>query len=153
MDAANDPDGTIAAFVRAAGFEPETIVECVQFGDQPDVRDALAELVVSGSKRATTSQYRWYGEDGERLPVAGDLFVVLDAARRPRCVCRTSAVEIRPFAYVDAAFAWDEGEADRMLNSWRAIHEKYFADEAALGGFTFSGESLVVLHRFERAKA
>jgi len=55
----------------------------------------LAELVISGPKRATSSQRRWYGPGAERFPAVGDLFVVLDARRTPRCICRTTAVEIR----------------------------------------------------------
>ncbi len=83
------------------------------------------------------------------MPEAGDLFVVLDSRRAPRCLCRTTSVEIRRFDDVDAAFAWDEGEDDRSLASWRRIHERFFDHEARQNGFSFTGDSPVVLCRFE----
>lgn len=122
----------------------------MQFAHDPNVQDALAALVDAGIKGATTALQRWYTEGGERLPEAGELFVVIDSRRAPRCICRMTSVEIRRFADVDAAFAWDEGEDDRSLASWRAIHERFFAKEARDGGFSFDGASPVVLPRFER---
>lgn len=149
----DDPDGTIAAFVRAAGFEPDAIVECTQFAYDPRVQDELAALVVAGTKRATTSLDRWYTAGDERFPEAGDLFVVVDSQRAPKCVCRTTSVEVRRFDDVDAAFAWDEGEDDGSLASWRRIHERFFSEEARQNGFSFTGESSVVLCRFENVSA
>lgn len=124
-------------------------MECTQFGADAAIQDELAELVISGPKRATSSRRRWYGPGGERFPAVGDLFVVLDARRTPRYICRTTAVEIRAFRDVDAAFAWDEGEGDRTLRAWQMIHQNFFPAEARAGGFDFSEDSRIVLHRFE----
>ena len=48
-------------------------------------------------------------------------------------VVRTTQVDVVEFADVDAAFAWDEGEGDRSLSSWRDAHMRYFGRQAAAG--------------------
>jgi uncharacterized protein YhfF len=52
--------------------------------------------------------------------------VVLDGARKPRAVLETIELTQRRFHDVDAAFAYEEGEDDQTLASWRAAHETYF---------------------------
>jgi uncharacterized protein YhfF len=52
--------------------------------------------------------------------------VMLDGAGRPRAVIETVELTQRRFGEVDAAFAWDEGEDDRSLDSWRRAHAAYF---------------------------
>ena len=54
-----------------------------------------------------------------------------------------------PFRDVDAAFAFDEGEDDRTLASWQAIHRAFFAREGAAEGFEFTDDMDVVCERFE----
>lgn len=146
----DDRNGKIGAFVAGAGIDPAEIAAFVQFANEPAVQTELADLVVADVKRATTALYRWYEDGTERLPETGDLFVVLDGTRTPRCICRMLSVEIVAFAEVDDDFAFTEGEGDRTLASWRAIHTKFFEDEARESDFTFTPESLVVLQRFER---
>lgn len=121
----------------------------VEFGDTAELRTALAELVASGPKRATTSLLRWYTSGEEVMPAAGDYGVVVDGARIARCVIRTTRVDVVPFREVDAGFAFDEGENDRTLASWQAIHRAFFAREGAQAGFTFSEDMDVVCQRFE----
>src|SRR5206468_2949865 len=78
----------------------------------------LGLLVRDGPKRATASLRSAY-EDGEPIPRAGELSVILDGDGDPLCVIRTTHVEIRRFADVDEEFAWAEGEGDRSLAYWR----------------------------------
>ena len=93
---------------------------------KPDLMTQLGLLVRDGPKRATTATAASFAEDGEPLPSPGDHSVVLDGAGVPLCIIRTTSVEIRPFGEVDEAFAWDEGEDDRTLASWRRDHLWYF---------------------------
>ncbi len=125
------------------------IVDIYLFGNTPEVIDRLAELVVSGPKRATTSLLRWYGPGGERMPVAGDLFVIARSGCVPRAVARVTRVDVKPFRTVDSADAWDEGEGDRSLAYWRAAHYEYFTAEAAGTAFAFREDEDVVFCRFE----
>jgi uncharacterized protein YhfF len=109
----------------------------------------LAKLVVNGPKRATATLLRDF-ETGSQLvfPRPGDLWVLVDGMGHPLSVLETTQVDVRPFAGVDATFAWDEGEGDRSLAWWREAHIRYFGHQAATDGFAFNEDSMVVLERF-----
>ena len=62
---------------------------------------------------------------------------------------RTTWVGVVPFRDVDERFAWDEGENDRSLASWRDGHRSYFSRVCARLGQEFSEDMPVVLERFE----
>lgn len=152
MDSAGSSASTSARvreFVAAAGIGADVAVNVTTFGDSADLQNGLADLVVAGTKRATTALLRWYGDDGEPLPRVGDLCVVVDGGGAPRCIYRIVRVDIMPFAEVDAAFAADEGEGDGSLDYWRSAHRAFFEREAARYGFAFTEDLDVVLQRFE----
>lgn len=111
----------MAAEVSAA--IPERYRDCPRFafGDNPALADELAGLVLDGRKRATVTT----PDDPER-PELGSLSIVLDGAGRPCCVIETTELTERRFDQIDADFAFEEGEGDRSLASWRAGHERYF---------------------------
>jgi uncharacterized protein YhfF len=67
------------------------------------------------------------------FPRPGYLWILIDGAGGPVRVVRTTQVDVVEFADVDAAFAWDEGEGDRSLSSWRDAHMRYFGRQAAAG--------------------
>jgi uncharacterized protein YhfF len=66
----------------------------------------------------------------------------------PRIVIRSTEMRIGTFASVDAAFAFDEGEDDRSLASWRAEHHRYWERGCAARGRVWSEQDEVVLERF-----
>jgi uncharacterized protein YhfF len=103
-------------------------LESFSFGNTPEMADRLAELVVSGSKRATC----WSVADGQQTEI-GKKMVVLDGRQRPRAVIETIELVQRRFCDVDLQFALDEGEGDETLAQWRDGHRAYFERE---GGFT-----------------
>ncbi|KZU51492.1 hypothetical protein Nizo2802_2298 [Lactiplantibacillus plantarum] len=73
-----------------------------QFGSDPD---KLAQLVLTGTKTATTSAYDLYETD-EPLPKVGAYDVILDAHNQPVCVTRTDQVMITPYLDIDATHAY-----------------------------------------------
>jgi uncharacterized protein YhfF len=91
------------------------------FGDSPALADELATLAVAGIKTATC----WAAIEGLKTEV-GKRWVVLDGAGRSVAVIETTELTQRRFDEVDAAFAYDEGEDDRSLASWREAHRQYF---------------------------
>lgn len=127
---------------------PAAIAPAWSFGRHPDEADALLALVLAGVKTATSSAYPDYLEEREPLPRAGDLGVVLDGAERPAVLLRTTAVAVVPFREVSEAHAFDEGEGDRSLESWRDIHRKFWRDRTLDTG-RFDEDMLVVCERFE----
>src|SRR5215472_11089594 len=96
-------------------------LETFSFGDSPELADELAALVLSGRKVATC----WAASDGQSTEI-GKRMVMLDGRGRPRAVLETVELNLRRFDEVDAAFAHDEGEDDRSLESWRRAHRAYF---------------------------
>jgi uncharacterized protein YhfF len=97
-------------------------LETFSFGDNPELAEELAQLVLAGKKTATC----WAATAG-LLTTVGKRMVMLDGGGQPRAVIETVELSGRQFNHVDAAFAYDEGEGDRSLESWRRGHRNYFS--------------------------
>ena len=113
-------------------------LERFAFGDSPELADELAELVLAGNKRATC----WAAGEGPRTRV-GRQWVVLDGSGVPIAVIETIELTQRRFDEVDAAFAFEEGEGDRTLASWRRAHRNYFGRQG-----TFAPDMPLYSERF-----
>jgi uncharacterized protein YhfF len=96
-------------------------LDSFSFGDGPELAGELARLVLAGRKTATC----WSAADGP-MTVVGKRMAMLDGSGRPRAVIETVELTQCRYDEVDAAFAHDEGEADRTLESWRQAHRSYF---------------------------
>ncbi|WP_299701654.1 ASCH domain-containing protein [Caballeronia sp.] len=108
---------------------PDGDVRTGSFGDSEALSNALILLIAGGIKRATSSLLWSWKFEGDALPKAGDIEIVLDWHGRPALVRRTATVEIVPFARVSAEFAASEGEGDRSLSYWQTEHWRFFSDE------------------------
>ena len=117
------------------------------FGATPEQADELLGLVLDGTKTATASSLWDYEAEGEELPRAGALGIVLDGSGLPRALVETTAVEVRPFDEVDAEHARLEGEGDRSLAHWREVHRRFFTEHHSHDR-GFSTTMPVVLERF-----
>lgn len=118
------------------------------FGADPATADALLALVLAGTKTATASALWDYEAAGEEPPAAGTLSIVTDGAGHPRALIQTTSVRVVPFGEVDEAHAYAEGEGDRSLAHWRAVHQRYFTDHAE-NDRGFEPDMPVVLEAFE----
>jgi uncharacterized protein YhfF len=103
-------------------------LEAHMFGDGPELADELLHLILEGRKTATC----WSAAEGLKGAQVGKKWAVMNGAGVVRCVLETVELTQRRFCDVDAAFAFDEGEDDRTLASWRQAHEAYFTRN---GGF------------------
>jgi uncharacterized protein YhfF len=113
-------------------------LEQFSFGDSPELADELAELVLTGKKRAPC----WAASEGPKTHV-GQQWVVRDGSGDPIAVIETVELTQRRFDQVDAAFAFDEGEGDRTLAFWRRAHRSYFGRQG-----TFAPDMLLFCERF-----
>jgi len=105
------------------------------FGSDAALADELAALVLAGKKRATTSLAIEFTALGERLPVVGDLSIILRGDGSPVALIERTHVTTVPFEAVDADYAAIEGEGDGSLTYWRNAHREYFNRVCArLGG-------------------
>lgn len=140
------------AYLESLGEDETTTTKtCTawHFCDNAADADELAELVLSGQKRATASSLWVYEHEGQPVPQAGDHSVILDWSGEARCIIRTTRIDLLPFEDVPAEFAWTEGEGDRSLAYWRAGHERFFTRELAGIGRTFDVRMPIVCERFE----
>jgi uncharacterized protein YhfF len=142
-----------AKLVGIPGYFGPTPVESVPppswaFGATPEHADGLLELVLAGTKTATSSALWDFDAENEPVPERGTLSIILDGEGRPRALIATTDVRTVPFDEVDAEHAWLEGEGDRSLEHWRDVHERFFTQHAS-HDHGFTRDMPVVLERFE----
>ncbi|MGE5201138.1 MAG: ASCH domain-containing protein, partial [Acidobacteriota bacterium] len=123
----------------------------ISFGDSPALADELAELVLSGRKRATASLPIEFTSQGERLPAVGDVSIVTRADNSPVAIIELVEVRLVAFQAVDAAFAAVEGEGDGSLSWWRAAHRRYFSRVCKRLGGQFEDATPVLCQVFRVA--
>lgn len=137
-------------FARTRVVDPTPrFLEVFHFDDNESSANALAQLVVAGSKRATAALLWVHEAEGKRIPASGDLSIVTDFSGADVCIIETTRVDIVPFLDVSAEFAAIEGEGDRSLEYWRRVHEDYFGRECQRIGRTPEPDMPVVCERFE----
>ena len=147
-----DPDEIQSFWARSqpvlGAVQPGPVPSAWCFGDTVELANELIELVVSGTKRATVGAIAEYEADGDPLPTAGDLSIVMDGSTRPRALLETTEVRVGPLSSVDEQFAWDEGEGDRTRQWWLDAHAWYFTRAFARLGIEFHPDITVVFERF-----
>ena len=136
-------------FCRARSISPDRRCDVFAFGDTPALANELLDLVLAGPKRATAALALDFERSGDPLPEPGAHSVVLDGRGEPGCIIMTTGVEVKRFDQVDARFAWDEGEGDRTLETWRENHRCCFTRQCATWGIAFDERMAVVFERFE----
>lgn len=117
-------------------------------GATPTEANELAQLVLKGTKTATSSAYDLY-EPSDEMPFVGEYDVIVDAMGDPVCVTMTDSVRVVPYSEVDADHARREGEGDRSLDYWQQVHSKFFTTEFAQAGRQFDpAKAQLVLETF-----
>ena len=145
-----------ACSVKVPGFSASAL------GHTRALADTLAELVLSGVKRAQATLLRDFDADGpamgagagegagSSLPQPGDHLVVLDGEGRPRAIVRSTHVEKRLFNQIDEAFAFESGEGDLSLRWWLTAYRQDYAERAEAEGFAVDERLELLLEYFER---
>jgi uncharacterized protein YhfF len=110
---------------------PEGCYDAFHFGVEKEEASEIALLVLQGIKTATGSVQWVYEFEGKAPPRPGDHGIVLDSGDRPVCIIETTEVRLLPFDEVDERFAWDGGEWDRTLASWRENYWAFIVSECA----------------------
>ncbi len=108
-----------------------------------------AQLVLSGTKCATTPSLWFFESSGEALPRIGDLNIVTDWRGQAVCIIRTTQVQILPFNEISAAQAAIEGEGDGSLEWWCQAHWDYYHQELQGSGYQPQPDMPVVFQQFE----
>jgi uncharacterized protein YhfF len=138
------------AFKRSWAIDPTPhFVEAFHFDDNAPSANALAEIVLSGQKRATASLLWAYELESKPLPMPCNLSIVTNFQGEPLCVIETQRVDVVPFNEVSEEFAAAEGEGDRSLAYWRHTHEAFFSRECKRIGRQPAQDMPVVCERFK----
>jgi uncharacterized protein YhfF len=128
--------------------QPSRYVDSFSFGFTPADAREIAQLVLNGIKTATGSVLWSYDADKKPLPIVGDLWIVTAGTDAPVCIIKTTEVRIVPFDEVTADYAWDGGEEDRGLASWRHIYWDYIERECRRIGLEPKPKAPLVMERF-----
>jgi uncharacterized protein YhfF len=118
------------------------------FGNSAALADELAELVLAGRKRATTSLPVEFEAAGDPLPCTGAVGIILDGRRLPVAIVEFTSVTTVAFGAVDADYAAVEGEGDGSLRFWRKAHTEYFTDVCRRLGGRFDETTPVICQVF-----
>jgi uncharacterized protein YhfF len=118
------------------------------WGDGPEMADELGALIAQGSKTATCAAVWEWEAEGNPLPEAGLITIVLDGGGEPLCIIESLEISVRKYNEVDAEFAREEGEGDLSLQDWRELHKKFFARVLPKIGKEFSEDMPLVCERF-----
>src|SRR5262245_12919041 len=128
--------------------QPSRYVDCFAFGFTPADAREIAQLVLNGTKTATGSVLWSYDADKKPLPIVGALWIVMAGSDAPVCIIKTTEVRIIPCDEVPADYAWDGGEGDRCLESWREIYWEYIDRECQRIGLEPNARAPLVMERF-----
>jgi uncharacterized protein YhfF len=118
------------------------------FGDTDEDAEICATLVKAGIKTATSALLWEYEAGNEKLPALGDLSIVTGRGDIPQCVIEITETVIKAFNQVDEQFAFDYGEWDRSLASWRKGNWAYFSNVCNALGLTPHESMPLICQRF-----
>ncbi len=130
-------------FIGEKGLDEDTdYVQIFRVGSNEGESNRLLKLILRGKKRATTCLY-----DDDILPEKGDYSIITDWDGVPRCVVRTTRVQIIPFNDITLEQALKEGE-DKTLDAWRETHRAVYSRNAEQLGYEFSEDTKIVYEEF-----
>jgi uncharacterized protein YhfF len=109
----------------------------------------IADLVLNGTKTATGSVLWSYEFDKESIPRCGEYWIVLDGESIPVCIIQTTDVSIVPFDEVPECYAYEGGEEDRTMKTWRTIYWKFILSECSRIGREPNKKAPLVMERFK----
>jgi uncharacterized protein YhfF len=128
--------------------KPPRYIESFFFGTKPEDTKEISALVLAGTKTATGAVLWAYEADGKPLPQVGDYWIVTNGGDDPVCIIQTMEVRVLPFNEVGEEYAYDGGEGDRSLLSWRTIYWDYIVSECVRIGREPSEKAPLVMERF-----
>ncbi|HQR10253.1 MAG TPA: ASCH domain-containing protein [Casimicrobiaceae bacterium] len=141
---------SVLARLASSGVSiPSGRVRLDGYGDSSALSEELLALIRAGAKRAGTSLLWACEADGQPIPHAGDIEVVLDHRGEPAIITRITAVSIVPFNEVTGSYAAIEGEGDGSLEYWRRAHWNFFSRECRRIGREPAETMPVVCNTFE----
>ncbi|QLG45139.1 ASCH domain-containing protein [Costertonia aggregata] len=122
----------------------------IHFCDNEKDADECAALVKAGIKKATSPSLLGLQYRNEPLPKIGEFMVVTNWEGKAQCIVRTTAVSLKPFFAIEAAYAQIEGEGDKSLPYWKKVHWDYYERELAPFDRVPRESMIIVCQEFEK---
>ncbi|PHQ62486.1 MAG: RNA-binding protein [Maribacter sp.] len=122
----------------------------IHFCDSKKDADQCAMLVKKNIKKTTSSSLLGLQYRKEKLPKIGDFMVITDWAGKAQCIVRTTAVRLKPYFSIDAAYARLEGEGDKSLEYWKKAHWDLYTRELESFGRMPCESMIIVCQEFEK---
>ncbi|MBM1108224.1 ASCH domain-containing protein [Aurantibacter crassamenti] len=134
-----------------AEFKKDELPESWFFHDNEEDANRLANLTLSGKKKATTSGlYTWYEEANADLPTVGTKHIVTNFSGKAMAIIEIKKIDTIPFNQVSKNHAeLDMGTTIDPLKKWKKAHWDYFESVMKENGEVPTEEMLLVLEQFE----
>ncbi|MCR4821538.1 MAG: ASCH domain-containing protein [Treponema sp.] len=117
------------------------------FEDSGFTGQTQLSLVLSEAKTAVFTPFDSFEINREAIPLAGEVYVVLDSKDEPCAVLEVTNVSVIPFNEIPWDLARRDGE-NQNLEEWRDKMQEYLEDEADLCGFQVHEDSKIVCEIF-----
>lgn len=131
-------------------YSKKVVPQSYYFCDNKKDADECSELVVKDIKKATATLLWWFRQHNEILPKVGDLAIVTDWKGNPKAIIKTTKIEHVAFNQITAEFAEIEGEGDKSLKYWKAVHQAYYEREMETYSDEFDENMIIVCEHFIR---
>ena len=124
------------------------LYEALQTSADAESADNGALLIQRRIKTATSALLWGFEAAFIPLPKVGSLRIVENGRGTPVCIIKTTELITKPFREVDLRFAYDYGEGDRSLKTWRLVCWQIFGDRCAELGREADHAMPLVCERF-----
>ena len=131
-------------------FKKDELPDSHPFHNNKEDANRLAELILSGKKKAGSNLYFWYEEANADLPKIGTKSIVTDFDGKARAIIEIKKVDTIPFNQISKDYAeLDMGTNIEPLKKWKKAHWDFFANAMEQSGEKPTEEMLIVCEWFE----
>lgn len=94
------------------------------------ILDKLLDGIHRGVKTATSALEVSFAMQGQKLPAAGDQYVLVDSSDLPAGIIELTDVHLTPFGDIGLDVARAEGDWFDNVEQWRDAHRRFFNNSA-----------------------
>ena len=120
-------------------------MEVWHFSDNKEQCDYLFDLVKNGEKTATS--YLFCGEDF--LRELNCVSQICNWDNTEKLLVKTTRIYKCKFCEIDKQHAQKEGEGDKSLEYWKAVHKDFFEEECQKIEKTFCEDTEIICEEFK----
>jgi len=131
-------------------FEKDEIPDADSFHNNAEDAKRLADLILSGKKKAGSMLYYFFKEAKADLPKVGTKSIVTDFDGKARAIIEIQKTDTIPFNQISKAYAeLDMGTHIEPLKKWKKAHWDFFAPAMEESGAKPTEEMLIVCTWFK----